>query len=190
MSENQGLSKKYFIDAIDAIDSKYVIEKTPRHLFSIEQMQKDFPESKFVCMTRNSIDVVASLFKRDQNFNYAVYQCSNDLSGCLNATLLKNVLLVEYEDLVTDFEKTVTTVCDFLNLLYNSEMKNYHKNPPQWFEKLKDSDHHLDRRSKQMALPIFDGRGMFRDLISEEETNQIIFDCSDKYYDLTRKILV
>ncbi len=189
VEENKNLSKKYFKNAIASIESNFVVEKTPRHLFSIEQMKLDFPESKFICMTRNSIDVVASLYRRDQEFNSAIYQCSNDLSGCLEAVAIDNVLLVEYESLITDFYSTVKNVCDFIGISYQPDMKNFYQNAPTWFENLKDNDDHLDRRSRQMLEPIFDGRGMFRDTLSSDQIDQIIFDCSEKYYYLTQKHL-
>lgn len=173
--------RKYFIEKVKTIESDFVVEKTPSHVFNINKMQEDFPDAFFIIMTRNPIDSIASTFKIHKNFNRSIYECSNDLSGCINAIKYKNAVLISYEKLVKDFDKTIINLCEFLEISFEKSMINFHETAPTWFEKFIDSDELFKRRSLQMKTPLFDGTGKGIKELSEDQIKQINFDCMDKY---------
>jgi hypothetical protein len=179
--------RKPFINKVLTIESDFVVEKTPDHVFQIEKIKQDWPNAIFFVVTRNPLDRVASTLRRHQVFNQSIYECSQDLSGCINAMKYDNTFLVEYENIVKDFNKTVKQMSNFAGLNFEDRMINFHQYSPTWFEKKLDDEHHK-LRSTQMKTPLYDDSGWGRDYLTEEQRNQLTFDCLEKYTALTGKI--
>lgn len=58
--------------------ASHFCEKTPRHIHKTAQIQALFPEAKFIYVTRNPLDCVASLHKRYENLESAVFRYQFD----------------------------------------------------------------------------------------------------------------
>lgn len=179
--------RKPFINKVSSIDSQFVVEKTPSHIFNIEKMREDFPDAKFILILKNPLDIVGSMLKTYDDFNFSVYTCSDYLSASLVA-LKKDIYLIQYEDIVSNFNETILNLCKYIGIEFQEKMINFHEHSPIWFEKFIDSDNHLKRRSQQMRQPLFDGRGIGRTYLNDKQTDQVMFDCFDKYEEVVRKI--
>jgi hypothetical protein len=96
------------------------VDKSPGNVFHAEAISEVFPRGKFIHLLRDGVDVVASWIK------YAPY--TDDLEGAANKwtwsvrlarkfmeAYPEKVIEVRYEDLVREPEKTMCTVCDFLD---------------------------------------------------------------------------
>lgn len=173
--------RSLFVKKVKTLEAEMVVEKTPSHVFNIDKIQEDFPEAKIVIMARNPVDSVASTFKVHGDFNKAVYDCSNDLSGCISATAYDNTNLVFYEDLVKNFDLTVKKLCNKIELNYEESMKNFHNNDFAWFEGFIEESDFFKRRSLQMKMPLFDDSGKGYKELTENQISQINFDCMGKY---------
>jgi hypothetical protein len=178
--------RKPFVDKVSSIDSEFVVEKTPDHVFEVDKIQEDWPQSPIFVVTRNPLDRVASTYRRHGNFNQSIYECSQDLSGCISAMRYENTHLVQYESIVKNFNKTVKEMCDFAGLMFEDSMINFHENSPTWYEKQLHDEHHKIR-SDQMKQPLFDGTGIGYEILDNQQIGQVLFDCADKYQTLTGK---
>jgi hypothetical protein len=170
-------------------NSQRVIEKTPRHVYNLNSIKKDFPQSSFVVMVRNPLDVVLSIYKRDGNFNNALYQHSSDLTACISVINKQDTVIVEYENIIEDFDLTVKNVCNHTGVEFTESMRNFHMYSPSWFEEFlqQGRNEHLLKRSVQMKTPLFDGRGRGILELSPKQARLVIQDCEDKYFMLTGK---
>ena len=74
-------------------------------------------------------------------------------------------------------------MCDFAGLEFEEAMINFHKNAPTWFPNhLHDSHHKV--RSDQMKMPLYDDSGWGKDYLTQEQLDQVVFDCSEIYNEL------
>jgi hypothetical protein len=127
-------------------------EKTPRHVFRISEILEAFPNAQVICMARDPRGVVASYrdwksqgghdFEKDPEHSKALeeeHQRTRASYHLLIATLLwsstikaslaaikkhgsARVMLLRYEDLVLEPEKTNNAVCDWLGMEPNPHM--------------------------------------------------------------------
>lgn len=172
-----------FVRQVKELDSEFVVEKTPDHVYQIDKIQEDWPNAPIFIVTRDPIDRVASTLRRHGNFGQAVYECANDMTACIYATTKPNTFLVTYESIVKNFNETVQSMCDFAGLEFEEAMINFHKNAPTWFPNhLHDSHHKV--RSDQMKVPLYDDSGWGKDYLTQEQLDQVVFDCSEIYNEL------
>jgi hypothetical protein len=100
------------------------VEKTPANIFQIEKILEYYPQAKFIAITRNPYAVYASWKKKDKNkniisviknwieINQAIFKNNNQ----------KNFLAIKYEDLITNPEKTIKSLCEFIDEPYSPEL--------------------------------------------------------------------
>jgi len=169
-----------FVNKVRGMQSEFVVEKTPDHVYQIDKIQEDWPHAPIFVVTRNPFDRVASTFRRHGNFNQSIYECANDLSACVSAMSRQNTYLVQYENIVKNFNETVTDMCEFAGLDFEESMINFHENGPTWYEKQLQDEHHAIR-SAQMKTPLFDDTGRGIKELSLEQRYQVTFDCQEKY---------
>jgi len=161
-------------------DLKIVIEKTPRNVFFIEDISRDFPDSFFVVIFRNPIDVCASLFKRLGDWKVSLTTTDEDLQGCIDASSLPNVTLVAYEDIVDNCEKEIERICLDVGIEYEENMKNFYSHNPTWIgSQIKEEG--LNVRALQVRQPLYDGRGKGMKELTEEQIQEVTRMCMDKY---------
>lgn len=99
-----------------------VLEKTPKHVYSYGRVQKVLKKNKFIIMTRNPLDTIASLYKRFGDIEYCIDRWNYDNSKALELQNKKNVLLVKYEDLTEEPKKTLTATLSFLGYTYDNSI--------------------------------------------------------------------
>lgn len=107
------------------------IDKTPRHTEHVALLSRAYPDSRFVHLVRDGRDVVPSL----QSMPYfpprfadaALYWRDRALSGREARTVVGAARFHElrYEDLVTDPERHLEPLCEFLGIVYSPEMLEY-----------------------------------------------------------------
>jgi hypothetical protein len=128
-------------------------EKTPRHIFRINDIVEKFPDARFICMVRDPRAVVASYrdwkyqgsassLEQDADYKKVVSHEENRTSksyhiiissmmwrAAANAALqaqetltARKVKIVRYEDIISCPEKTISDICDWLEIEYQPEM--------------------------------------------------------------------
>jgi len=108
---------------------KYFLDKTPRYYLIAKDLHRVFPESRFVYLFRNPLDVFDSTigtFCSDRLYRLAY--CHADLMSGLNllcAPLVQgkpNIHTLTYEEFCSGSDKALQKICAFLEIPYNLEM--------------------------------------------------------------------
>lgn len=152
------------------------LEKTPEHLMALSAVFRLHPRAQVLIVLRDGRDVAASLFAR-----------TGDLDAGINAWLEANrqsesyigdprVLRVKYEELVTEPENTLKSICLFLGLAFEVRMLEYYKKPRRYYANVihkppsVTGQDHGTYRNWQINQPIFDGRGRWKKMSYEQKT--------------------
>ncbi|MCF8069441.1 MAG: sulfotransferase [Desulfobacterales bacterium] len=126
-------------------------DKTPSFFRMIPIIAEIFPDAKFIHVVRDGRDIHLSLKK------LGLYQsnvCVDALEWVhkvkkaqmdLNTLESDRFLEIRYEDLVSNFDKTIHTICTFLTLSYENPMVDFWKNSEKFIGK-----HH----SKKIFQPV------------------------------------
>jgi hypothetical protein len=132
-----------FLSAESSINKKHhSCDQTPRNIFYLDTLAKD-PRKKIILMVRDPRAVLLSQKKKWKRrylganqiplkesirswANYHPYTISKMWNTtarlALNFASTQNVLVVKYEDLISDPKKCVQSICDFLELPFQAEM--------------------------------------------------------------------
>lgn len=103
-------------------------EKTPQHLYNVEEILKLYPGAKFIHIVRDGRDVVNSLLKmpwrpggllNNSRFWKKYITKGLSLSSKLDS---KNFLTVKFEELIQDPEALMKTICDFVEVSYQKSI--------------------------------------------------------------------
>ncbi len=131
-----------FPDLIDAILTEYAIshgkqrwgDKTPCYTLYIEVLWKLFPGCKIIHLVRDGRDVALSQRKIEWMSNSlptlaADWQMKTLICHKVGSVLGKDHFLeLKYENLVTDTESTLRSICGFLDEPFTDDMLEYHRN--------------------------------------------------------------
>ena len=156
------------------------IEKTPKHIYHIEHIQKLCPKAKIIMMIRDGRDVACSWQDRNGDLVEGISRWVNANTAGKKYWNYKDVYVQRYEDLVTDFKGSLTRLMLFLEEPYDSGLENYYQNKNYFYSDTisKPSSafgqaNHAQMRNWQINQPIFDGRGKWERL-SRQEYQQIL----------------
>lgn len=114
------------------------LEKTPRHLHYISSIEKSKPPSNFIHILRDGSNVVASLYLATKQYpdqwggQRSIRKCiswwNKSIEQSLRYVNKPNHCFVTYEQLISDPERVLKTICTFLNLDYDQSMiQNFHR---------------------------------------------------------------
>ena len=105
------------------------MEKTPNNVNNIEGILKYFNNKvKIIHIIRDGRDVVTSTHPTEKiKFWVDFDRWVNDVKNGLKYESHENVLSIRYEDLISDFENTMSVLCTFLNLGLSKEILNFEK---------------------------------------------------------------
>lgn len=151
------------------------VEKTPRHILHIGKILKWQPNAKIILIIKDGRDVAYSIQKRTDSLEGGIKRWVEDNLAGKKYWGDPNVHVMKYEDLITDFETTITGVLSFLNEEYECEMKDYHTKPRKWYsdviskpETVHEGKNHEQYRNWQINQPLFDGRGRWKEMSADE----------------------
>ena len=126
------------------IDSKKIfIDKMPLNIIYIAEIQKIFPEAKFIISLRHPCDCVLSSFIQNFKLNDSMSNFLNlndtarlyDLVMKLYTIYKKkfsfNFTEVKYENIVTNFNSEIKTLLEFLEIPWDDSVLEYQKTANQ-----------------------------------------------------------
>ena len=135
------LRKLYFKKRTDLIglNKKLIyIDKLPLNIIYTAELNKIFPNSKFILVLRNPHDVILSCFMQpflpndamsnfynledSSKFYDLVMQLWNEYEKKLNL----NLHIIKYEDIVNEFDISIKKLLKFLNINWSDDLKNFH----------------------------------------------------------------
>ena len=129
-----------YIDQINRIsDKNYIIDKLPVNFRWVGFIINAFPEAKIIHIERNPMAVCWSNYKTSfvdsgMDFNLSqkdiakYYSLYFDLMNFWRLKYAKNILNINYENFVNDFENNSKEILNFLDLNWEDQIKNYDKN--------------------------------------------------------------
>jgi hypothetical protein len=144
-----------------------LVEKTPRHIYRVEQIRQLVPGAKFIVATRDGRDVVASMGKRYGNYEKAFRRWVKDTTRSIQTLESPDSILWKYEDFIDDPELSLRRICDFVGIEYLDDLLNYHKHPVDWGKRKERGANHRELRNTQVNRPITDGRGNWKNNLPE-----------------------
>jgi len=133
----EGIRRMYghlYQKALRGKDAHLFLDKTPRYYFILRELQRVFPEARFILLFRHPLAVLSSIFRtwiEDDLLKIAQYQ--EDLLRAPHlllegqAELGNAALSVKYEDLVQDAKGEMQRVCDHLCIPFEPEILRYGK---------------------------------------------------------------
>ena len=137
---------RYF--AIKQGKSKWC-EKTPQHVQHLQSLHAVFPDAKFIHMIRDGRDCAASLHRRwRRRPELTIYRWEKVIQESRKQAINLDgyYLELKYEEITSDPEKWMNTICDYLGLPFHESMllsnkrqsrdrlksKRIEKNPYNW----------------------------------------------------------
>ncbi|MEG4024390.1 MULTISPECIES: sulfotransferase [unclassified Microcoleus] len=126
------------LDGLAAEQNKSIwLEKTPEHLYFIEDIQRFLPDAKFIHILRNSMDTIASLHEATRT-SHELWGPGWDLNHCIHrwkeARLIShkyakksNHILVKYEDILDNKVNKLEELCHFMGIEYDDRMLEFYQ---------------------------------------------------------------
>ncbi len=148
-------------------------DKNPRYTFFIPQLLKIFPNAKFIHLIRDYRDNVTAIQRAGSNINessniyFAMgrWKLYNRIVDKYQKRFPDNFYTVRFEDLITDPEKEMKSLCNFLTLDFRPEMLNYHKHISKYFK-----DDGFNTLHKSLQTPFDQSKiGEWKNILSHRE---------------------
>jgi hypothetical protein len=130
-------------------------DKTPGYTLHIRRIARAVPEAHFVHLIRDGRDValsrVGSLALRPVPIAKAARRWRKRLTRARRqGARVENYLEVRYETLVSEPERTLRVICDFLELPWDDQMLRYHEHAE---ERLRELDRDLPGQGRMLTRP-------------------------------------
>jgi len=104
----------------------YFLDKTPRYVLVADELRRIFPDAKLIFLFRNPLAVLASIIETSghtNRFRQDLYLGFDELvSAYVKARDGSHAL--QYEELISDPEKMLQDLCDYLELPYSKSMES------------------------------------------------------------------
>tara|TARA_B110000263_G_C15209352_1_gene464474 strand:- start:142 stop:918 length:777 start_codon:yes stop_codon:yes gene_type:complete len=140
-----------------------LLEKTPRHIWHVDYINRIVPGVKVILMTRNGRDVVASLYERTGDIDSSILRYKDDSFLTIRQLNNQSSLLIRYEDLIANSSFELTRIMNHIGLEFEESMLNYHETDVNWYNQESverggprdEGEEHLKLRNWQVNQPIF-----------------------------------
>lgn len=145
------------------------LDKTPRYYAIFDELQKTFPNAKFIILYRNPLAVLASMLEETwvktnignlKSYRMDLYEGAKFLQRDFSAYV--NTFTVRYEELLLNPEHTTETLFNFLGLPNQPDCIEYgnhggerwmYGDPITVYEKSRPDAKHAAAWQKQLAIP-------------------------------------
>ena len=106
-----------------------VVDKLPRNILAIGVIRSVFPDAKIINVARDRFQCLFSMYANDFEAPYKQrWETLNIFYNQCQALIQHfEPFTIEYEDVVTDFEETVTKLLKYIGLEYEEGCKDFYK---------------------------------------------------------------
>lgn len=121
----------------------YVVDKQLTTFWNVGFLSQLFPAAKFVLLRRNPVDVCLSMYCRSFRGHFAVsndlealgryYRCFEDISRYWEETLPNRIISIAYQDVIENFDATMSRVFAHCGLEFEPGVRDFHKNTRRVF---------------------------------------------------------
>jgi len=121
-----------------SVGGKVFVDKQPLNTIKLPLIAKLFPQARIVFAIRDPRDVVLSCFRRHFEVNpgmfelltldgaAAFYDAVMQFGELMQPLYARPFFLHRYEDMITNFDRRVEALCDFLGLQFEPAMREFH----------------------------------------------------------------
>jgi Flp pilus assembly protein TadD len=125
-------------DAGVDLGGKVFVDKQPMNTIKLPLIARLFPNARIVFVVRDPRDVVLSCFRRHFEVNAAMfdlltlegtaefYDAVMQFADLMQPLFPEAFIVHKYEDMVADFDRSVSSLCDHLCVPFSSAMRNFH----------------------------------------------------------------
>ncbi len=145
-----------------------VIEKTPKHIHSLARIRHFLPDARFIAVSRNPLDTIASLKKRFGRLSLATERWNMDNAALAMAIQQGLVLHIRYDELTRSPEAEFRRVTDFLGLDWDPEVLASGKTA------YTDAKRMFPERLQQVAQPVVHRIDRWRSILSTDEAELVL----------------
>lgn len=150
------------------------IEKTPLHVYHIEDILRSRPKAKVLLIIRDGRDVAISLKHRSGDFESGVRRWVNDNKAAEKWWDHSQVFVVRYESLVENFRETTASIMSFLGEEFSEQCYQYHlhyidREKPISRPESKSEINQIAYRRWQVQQPLIDRRGRWIGAMTNDE---------------------
>lgn len=151
------------------------VEKTPKHIVCLPRLFELVPGARVILMLRDGRDVAVSIQRRSGSLEKGIRRwVDQNLEGqkYWNNPAVK---VVKYEQLIQSTPGTLKELLVHAGIPYSEECLRYHQKSLHFYsDKLEKpssaaGEDHAQYRNWQINQPVFDGRGRWHDLSTEEK---------------------
>ena len=119
--------------------TKIYVDKFPLNIIFIAEIDRIFPNAKYILSLRNPYDAVLSCFMQSFEPNDAMsnFYNLNDASNFYNIVMSLwtkyleildiDIHKIKYEEIVSNFETSISSLINFLNLKWSDNLKEFNK---------------------------------------------------------------
>lgn len=101
--------------------------KTPQNTENINALSSIFPNAKFIIITRDIRDVCLSWKNKwGKNIYLCAHKWNKRMISIKKHEDSDKLLIIKFEDLLSNLEKTTLNITDFLDIDYSKDMLEYH----------------------------------------------------------------
>ena len=177
------------LDKRTSFKKKWMCEKTPSHVYGIDKIFKLTKNPKIIVSIRDGRDVVASLYKRYNDFNLSVNRWIDDNNEWLSSQHKDSFHILKYEDFVKQPESELKKICNYLQEEYDDNMLDYKKEkikiPKKVVENPTDGINHSLLRLYQINQDLYDGTKRYIKDLTEQQIS--LLDSNENFMELMKK---
>ena len=117
-------------------DKAVITDKELSNIDRVGIILRLYPKAKFICVKRHPLDVCASIMQQDFSIAYfsassikiaKEYEIYYDKAMHWQNIFPRSMITIEYETLVSDFEKTTLKLMDFLGLPWEDAISRFYE---------------------------------------------------------------
>ena len=157
-------------------------EKTAEHIGRLDKIFGYYPDAKVIMMLRDGRDVACSVKKRTGSFTEGVDWWLKWNNAGRKYWTHDNVMVVRYENLVTQTHDMLRMVFEFLNEPFHTDLLDFTSRQRDWYTNTPTSSDDLpptpdaqgELRNWQINQPLFDGRGRWKNEMADSERKQFM----------------
>lgn len=151
-------------------------DKTPMNIHFIDFIYPEFISSKYIFLIRDARDVALSYKKlknhKAANTRYAIWKWKDSIKKLRYLQKRTDVLIVKYEELVSDSQKEIKRILDYLGVSQDDRLIDYKTSASNMG--VGDKSHH-----QNLNKPISsDSIGRWREILDSDDINLLNKECS------------
>ena len=126
----------WFVGILDGLaieqNKSIWLEKTPEHMYFIEDIERLLLDAKFIHILRNGMDTIASMYEATRSFshlwgagwdlNHCIYRWEHAMLTSHKYVKKSNHIFIRYEDILDNTTKILGEICNFMGIDYDGEM--------------------------------------------------------------------